>query len=259
MISIVTATLNAAHALERNLSAMALQRADFEHIIQDGGSTDGTRDLVERYRSRYHLQFYQEPDSGIYDAVTQGMSKANGDILGWVGADDFYMPWTLATVQSIFDSMPNVHWITGIPAWYDERNVVGTTGTIAPTWPRWAIRHGLASTRLFGFPQTESMFWRRWLWEKAEPRKLLPCYRYAGDYHLWRRFAQYAPLRTVNSVLACFTISEDQASSKFKAVYLDECGLARGPFHPSCPKRMVRHVLNFLLSPLVIRANTHIR
>src|SRR5207302_6546791 len=102
MISIITPTLNAASVLERNLSMMAKQQARFEHIVQDGGSQDGTVELVKRFETLYNVRVHQEADSGIYDAVAKGMSKAKGDILCWLGADDYYLPWALATVEAIF-------------------------------------------------------------------------------------------------------------------------------------------------------------
>jgi glycosyltransferase involved in cell wall biosynthesis len=91
MISVVTPALNAAHVLERNLSAMSNQQADFEHIVQDGVSTDDTVELVARYASQYDVRFYQEPDSGMYEGVLRGIARARGDILAWLGADDCYI------------------------------------------------------------------------------------------------------------------------------------------------------------------------
>jgi hypothetical protein len=71
------------------------------------------------------------------------------------------------------------------------------------------------------------MFWRRKLWDdsKAEIEQTFQKYKYASDYHLWRLFAARAELRTVSSTLACFSISENQLSNKFKERYLAECGI----------------------------------
>ena len=255
LISIVTPVLNGARTISRTLDALSVQRADFEHIVMDGGSTDDTESIVRRYEGRYPVQWHSQPDKSIYEGVWNGMQRTRGDIMAYINADDFYLPWTLATVRAIFESHPEVQWITGLPSWYFEERQVGVTTSIAPVFPKWAIRHGFASTRLMGFLQQESMFWRRSLWEKVDPRTVLNTYRYAADYHLWRRFAQHAPLRTVSTVLACFTISDNQISGKFRDKYLEECGIHKGDFSLSASKRMLSRVISNLLCGQVLKAS----
>ena len=134
MITVVTPTLNAAQVLERSLYAMSMQQADFEHIIQDGGSADGTAELVARYACRYDLRFHQERDSGMYEGVLRGMARARGDILAWLGADDFYMPWTLSTVEHMFARYPEVDWIIGLPALGYQNNRIVKVVPLAPVY-----------------------------------------------------------------------------------------------------------------------------
>jgi glycosyltransferase involved in cell wall biosynthesis len=222
MISIVTPSLNPGVALERNLRSLALQDAKFEHIVQDGGSRDGTRAVVERFSSTYNVRFFQEPDNGLYDAVSKGMSKAKGDILAWLGADDYYMPWTLSTVEAVFKRFPGVAWVTGIPAHgFNECRLV-CVHSLAPVYLKSLIRRGYHKAGALGYLQQESMFWRRSLWDKVGGAEIIQGYRLAGDYFLWRAFAEHAPLRTVSSVLAVFSISEQQTSIKLRYRYLQE-------------------------------------
>lgn len=87
MISIITPTYNAAKHLERCILSLKQQSFfQWEHIIVDGGSSDGTLELLEKYP---HLKWITEPDAGIYDAMNKGITLANGEWLYFLGADDF--------------------------------------------------------------------------------------------------------------------------------------------------------------------------
>ena len=214
MISIVTATFNAAKVIDRNLSAMSQQRAKFEHIIQDGESTDYTQKAVEKYQSDYDVKFYKEPDNGIYDAISKGMAKANGDILGWLGADDYYLPWTLSTVESVFAQFPEIDWITGIPAQGFDEGRLTWTASLAPVYLRTCIKNGWHKPGCLGFLEQECIFWRRSLWEKVCGGDIIRQYRHMGEYHLWKAFANHARLHTVGTPLAVFSVSPQQNSAK---------------------------------------------
>ncbi len=89
-ISIITPSLNRATLLENALRSVADQAyPDFEHIIVDGGSTDGTAGMVRAYE---HVRFISEPDNGMYDALNKGLMTASGDIVGFLNTDDLYAP-----------------------------------------------------------------------------------------------------------------------------------------------------------------------
>lgn len=95
-ISIITATLNAAHTLPNTLdSILAQDYAHIEHIIIDGKSSDDTLALIESYRPKYHKKGYElrvssQKDNGIYDAMNRGLALASGEIVGFLNADDFF-------------------------------------------------------------------------------------------------------------------------------------------------------------------------
>ena len=224
MISIVTPALNAAGCIRRNLESLARQEAEFEHLVQDGGSTDGTPDIARSYVGQYPVSVVVEKDAGMYDAILRAMRRTRGEILAWLNADDFYLPWTLRTVEEVFRQHPEVDWITGLPAWYFEDTRLQETAPFAPCYQRAWIRRGWHRGGQLGFLQQESMFWRRRLWERAGPEQAFQGRRLAGDYHLWRHMAQHAELRTVGTVLACFSISPQQASARQRDTYLREAG-----------------------------------
>lgn len=93
-ISVVTPTLNAAATLERCLDSVWAGRDQgvVEHIVQDGGSTDGTQDLLAAWEARTDgfVRWVSEPDAGIADAFNRGVRRAHGDWIGILNADDWY-------------------------------------------------------------------------------------------------------------------------------------------------------------------------
>ena len=89
-ISIITVCYNSVKTLERTLQSVATQEwPNIEHIVIDGGSTDGTIKIIERYRSNLSY-FVTEPDEGIYDAMNKGLEVVSGDIICILNADDYY-------------------------------------------------------------------------------------------------------------------------------------------------------------------------
>ena len=87
-ISIITATFNAADTIRDCLDCVIDQTMDVEHILVDGMSDDGTSGIAEEYGN--HLaKLVSEPDNGIYDAMNKGLKLANGEIVGFLNADDY--------------------------------------------------------------------------------------------------------------------------------------------------------------------------
>jgi len=102
-ISIITATLNSADTLASCLDSVRRQGVDVEHILIDGGSTDGTLDIAESYNDDI-AKLVTEPDQGIYDAMNKGIRMATGDVIGILNADDFYASnLVLSRVTEVFD------------------------------------------------------------------------------------------------------------------------------------------------------------
>lgn len=255
LISVITPVLNGGKTIGRTLQSLSIQRARFEHIVMDGGSQDATEKIVEQYRNAYAIDWCQAADAGVYDAVWKGMQRAKGDVLAWINADDFYMPWTLAVVQQVFERWPEVHWLTGIPSWYFEDSGLSVTSPYAPVYPQTLIRHGLYTGGRLGALQQESMFWRRSLWEK-DPSALEDItrrYRYAADFHLWRHFARHARLYTVSAALACFTVSSDQLSGTFRSRYASESGASDSSFAVPAAGRLFNRIVATVRSGSVIR------
>src|ERR1700674_5632659 len=97
-ISIVTPSFNQARFVEETIhSVLDQEYPNLEYIIIDGGSTDGSVEIIEKYRPRIHC-FVSEADSGHAHALNKGFAQTNGEIMAWINSDDKYLPWTLRTV-----------------------------------------------------------------------------------------------------------------------------------------------------------------
>lgn len=102
-ITVITVSLNAASTIEQTICSVLDQGYQhLEYIIVDGGSTDGTLGIIDKYRDRLALVI-SEPDDGIYSAFNKGLRNATGDLIGILNADDFYAPWALATIAETYN------------------------------------------------------------------------------------------------------------------------------------------------------------
>jgi hypothetical protein len=225
LVSIVTPTLNAAGWLERAIDSVQSQRYPrIEHVLIDGGSTDGTLTIVERHRARFaHIE--SGPDSGMYDAIDRGFRRTTGEILCWLNADDEWLPGTLRTVTRLFREFPDVEWITsGCPSTIDSDGGITWCGRIAGFTPRGFRRGENLPGRGWtadGFIQQESTFWRRSIWERAGAR-MDTSLRLAGDFELWSRFMRHAAPWCVEAPLGLFRYRPGQQTERQRQAYLAE-------------------------------------
>jgi glycosyltransferase involved in cell wall biosynthesis len=122
-ISIVTPSFNQAQFIEQTIqSVLAQNYPHLEHLVIDGGSTDGTLAILRRYE--HSLKWVSEPDEGQTQAINKGFKKATGDILAWLNSDDTYLPQTLQTVATFF----NLH--SEIDVVYGDALITNTAGQI---------------------------------------------------------------------------------------------------------------------------------
>jgi glycosyltransferase involved in cell wall biosynthesis len=99
-ISIITPSFNQGRYIEQAILSVREQGFDqFEHIIIDNCSTDSTREIVSKYP---HVTFISEPDKGQSDALNKGFIRTQGDIIGWLNADDYYLPGAFRKVAEVF-------------------------------------------------------------------------------------------------------------------------------------------------------------
>ncbi|HXB02121.1 MAG TPA: glycosyltransferase family 2 protein [Opitutaceae bacterium] len=224
--SLVTPSFNQAPFLAATLDSVLGQNyPQLDYVVVDGGSTDGSRDLIVSRSSRLGW-WCSEPDSGLYAALNKGFARTTGEIMGWLNSDDLHFPWTLRTVGEIFARFPEIDWLSSLApsTWSPEGHSLGVTSIEG--FSRTAFLDGgylPGGTHHYGWIPQESTFWRRSLWEKAGSR-LDASLRLAGDFELWARFYQHAELTGTPSPLAGFRTHAGQKSRAMDS-YLTE---ARG-------------------------------
>jgi glycosyltransferase involved in cell wall biosynthesis len=105
-ISIVTPSFNQARFLRECINSVLRQQcAAVEHLVMDGGSTDGTRQVLDEYADRLG-GFVSEKDRGQTDALNKGLRRATGDLIGWQNSDDYYLPGSFESVVRAAESFP---------------------------------------------------------------------------------------------------------------------------------------------------------
>lgn len=212
-ISIITPNFNGAKYLEATiLSVINQEYPNLEYIIIDGGSTDGSVDIIKKYEDKIS-SWVSEPDNGLYDAIQKGFDKSTGNIMAWINSDDMYYKGSFSIVSEIFLNFKDINWIMGIPSFYDE---LGRTVHVS-NFKRWSKFNYY--TKDYQWIQQESVFWRRDLWEKVEGR-INTNIKLAGDLDLWLHFFRFDKLYTLNALLSGFRIrSKDQLSLDFQEEY----------------------------------------
>jgi glycosyltransferase involved in cell wall biosynthesis len=198
---------------------------NLEYIVIDGGSTDGTAQVIEQYSPKLHY-WHSQKDRGQYDAINQGFAKSSGDILCWLNADDMLLPKSLFVVAEVFESLPSVQWLSSLqPASWDAKGRLAEV-TNLPGFSKKAFLDGLylPTTAKKGYwMQQESTFWRRSLWEKAG--STIPDYNLAGDFALWCKFYEHAELCGISYPLGGFRMIEGQRSEDYPS-YMKEANQA---------------------------------
>jgi glycosyltransferase involved in cell wall biosynthesis len=126
LVSIVTPSLNKGHYIEETILSVQNQTyPKIEHIVIDGGSTDGTLDILRKYNDR--ITWISEPDHGQSDAINKGWRMANGEIIAYLNADDTYMPMAVQTAVQFFKDNPSIHMVYGDCKIIDEHsNTIGS-------------------------------------------------------------------------------------------------------------------------------------
>jgi glycosyltransferase involved in cell wall biosynthesis len=202
-ISLVTPVYNSAGYIEQTIrSVLAQEYPNLEYFIVDGGSTDGSLDIIRKYESQIS-GWISEPDKGMYDALNKGFARTTGEIMGWISATDKLHTGGLSVVGSVFcDMPPEVEWITGRATAFNDEGMT----TVVLDIPKWSRYRFLAGANRY--IQQESTYWRRSLWEKAGSRTESSC-RNGADFELWVRFFRHAKLYPVDALIGGFRVHGD--------------------------------------------------
>jgi glycosyltransferase involved in cell wall biosynthesis len=193
-VSVLTPSYNQARFLAENLASVAAQ-GPVEHIVVDGGSTDGSRELLEASS----VKWVSEPDRGQGEALNKGLRMARGEIIGWLNSDDLYRPGAVARAVALLDENPQLDMV------YGHSDKIDAEGRTLGRVDSYAVDlEGLLGYATIPQPST---FLRRAALERAGG--IDTSYRYAMDYDLWLRLGlQGARWRAVDESWACFRIHD---------------------------------------------------
>jgi len=185
LVTIVTPSYNQKPFLADTLQSIAQQDYPYiEHIVIDGGSTDGTLELLQQVP--YPLRWLSEPDNGQAAAINKGFATARGEILGWLNSDDLYTPGAIRTVVNLFLARPDLMLVYGDALAIDAHGrSYGLRANVKPCDLQRLVRRGDHIVQ----PAT---FWRAALWREMGP--LDERLHFTLDYEYWMRVAQRYPL-----------------------------------------------------------------
>ena len=204
---------------ETILSILNQQYPNLELIVVDGGSIDNTLNILSKYKEQISL-LISEKDKGQYNAINKGFSKATGEILAWLNADDVYFPWTFKHVADFFNKYPDQSWISGSTSLMNENGLINGLSANIIAKPDVFVRNGWFRSKLYGYLQQEGMFWRRELWDQVGG--LNENYKLASDFELWIRFSKKTSLVSFGLPLACFRKRMNSRSIELKKEYENE-------------------------------------
>jgi len=235
-ISVITPNYNGARFLEQCLQSIEAQRSadlDIEHIVIDGGSSDESHTIVEQHRDQIS-EFVSEPDSGPANAINKGLSRASGDILCWLNADDLLAPGALARVARTMQSHPDRALCFGHCPIIDEqgreirRGITRFKECCFPISGRFTIQ-------CINYISQPATFFRKAAYDVAGPlREDLTA---AWDYDLWLRLWRCGgAVRIEAPALASFRWHKQSISGQqFRTQFREEWDVARadsGAFSP---------------------------
>jgi glycosyltransferase involved in cell wall biosynthesis len=204
MLSIVTPSLNQGRYIEKNILSVIGQNDDhFEHIIIDGGSTDGTIDILRKYN---HLRWISENDSGQSQAINKGFKMTRGSIIGWLNSDDVYCPNTFRKVRKIYSKNPSVDFIFSHCLRIDENdNILGFLQGRDPK-----LFSILNNTNHIPQP---TVFFRDTVLKTTG--YLDERYLWVMDFDFWRRISKNHEIMLINDIFACFRMHNQSKTVKY--------------------------------------------
>ena len=185
LVSIVTPSFNQASYIEETIrSVLDQDYPAIEYIIVDGGSTDGSAEIIRQYADRL-AWWVSEPDKGQTDAINKGFAHARGELLAWLNSDDTYQPHAIAEAVAFLQSHPAAGMV------YGDANLIDQQGRVIGKFPARQTGYKKLRRGFVHIPQ-QAAFFRADLWRQVGP--LDPSFYFAMDYDLWVRLARLAPL-----------------------------------------------------------------
>ena len=216
-ISIVTPSYNQGKFIEAAIKSVLLQGYEnFEHIIVDNMSTDSTKHILNKYP---HIILISEPDKGQSDALNKGFKMATGDIIGWLNADDEYLPGCFKTVTNYCLNHSDIDVIYGDYRWIDEE------GKLLQLRKELGFNFFMLKYLHVLYIPTTATFFKRKIFQEGQ---YLDIYlKYAMDYEFLLRLAlKRYNFAHISAYFADFRWHKDSKSSKYFKAQAEEQKIA---------------------------------
>lgn len=185
LVSIITPSFNQAPFLRRTIeSVLSQDYPNLEYIVIDGGSEDGSLEIIQAYADRL-AHWESISDKGQTDAINKGFARAKGKYIAWLNSDDVYYPGAVKEAVTYLEAHPEVGLV------YGDCDFINAADRVIGRFPAAQTDYARLRRGYVHVPQAAAFF-RRDLWEKVGP--LDPEFFFAMDYDLWVRLAAQAPL-----------------------------------------------------------------
>jgi hypothetical protein len=222
-ITVVTPSYNQGEFVGRTIeSVLAQGYPELEYVVQDGGSDDGSADLIRSYEALL-TRWESAKDGGQADAVNRGFAGTSGEIMAWLNSDDLLLPGSLAYVARYFAEHPDVDLVYGNRIVVDQHEMHVGTWVLPP--------HDDEVLTLVDYVPQETMFWRRRLWERAGGH-LDERYRFTLDWEILLRFRLAgARMARLPRFLAAFRWHPQQKNQTIGGIASEEMARLREQVH----------------------------
>jgi len=241
LVSIVTPSYNQKDFLEDTiLSVLDQDYPALEYFVIDGGSTDGSVEIINKYADRL-AGWVSEPDQGQTDAINKGFTLGRGEIMAWLNSDDLYHPGAVRSAVEFLQNNPEIGLV------YGDTDLIDSSGREIGKFNAQQTNYKRLMRGGVYIPQPAA-FWRRELWVRSGP--LDPSFYFAMDYDLWVRFAKLSPIQYFPELWASFrihgdgktTVSDDRCWPEMREVHKREGGSIFSAF-------MAKYILRLVLGP----------
>jgi len=223
-ISIVTPSYNQGQFLEETIRSVLLQGyPNLEYIIMDGGSTDGSVEIIKKYQP-WLSYWVSEKDKGQVDAIYRGFERASGEIIGWLNSDDLYLPGALARFGESFAAHPQTDILVGGMLLI---NAAGDTIRSTRGYPRYypPVSETFLKVLFHGMYNQPASLWRRRAFFDVGgfDRSL----RFAFDYDMMLRLSRRCHCRALRFPVACFRLHDKSKTCTIMTVCEQEGQMLR--------------------------------
>jgi glycosyltransferase involved in cell wall biosynthesis len=222
-ISIITPSFNQAKFLEKTiLSVLNQNYPNLEYIIVDGGSTDGSVEIIKKYEDKLKW-WVSEKDNGQADAINKGLRRATGTWVTWQNSDDIYFKNVLNDLSLAIKKNPEATFIIADIFLIDDQDrIIRDINYVKPTYKS-VLVEGMVLTN-------QSAFWLRDIHNKIG--FLDEQYKYSFDYEWFLRLLKHAKAKHVNKIWGGFRLHSDSKTSLFASKFKKETAIIQNNYKP---------------------------